>query len=41
MESLLLYGIKPEAFFEKLRSIIKEELKNELQKDQLQPKKAH
>ena len=40
MESLLLYGIKPEEFFEKLRSIIKEELKNELQKDQLLTKEG-
>lgn len=35
MDSILLFGIKPEEFFEKLRAIIKEELKNELQKDQL------
>ena len=40
MESLLLYGIKPEEFFEKLRSIIKEELKDELQKDQLLTKEG-
>jgi hypothetical protein len=40
MESLLLYKISPEEFFEKVRAIIKEELKNELQKDQLLTKEG-
>jgi hypothetical protein len=35
MDSILLHNITPEEFYEKLRNIIKEELKNELQKDQL------
>lgn len=35
MESIILHKITPEEFYEKIRSIIKEELKNELQKDQL------
>lgn len=35
METLLLYSITPDEFYEKIRNIIKEELKNELQKDQL------
>jgi len=40
MESITLYKITPEEFFEKIRSIIKEELKNELQKDQLLTKEG-
>ncbi len=40
MDSILLFGIKPEEFFEKLRTIIREELKNELQKDQLLTKEG-
>jgi len=39
-ETLLLYGIMPDEFFEKLRVIVKEELKNELQKDQLLTKEG-
>ena len=39
-ESILLHGITPDQFFEKLRVIIKEELKNELQKDQLLTKEG-
>ncbi|HLD52751.1 MAG TPA: hypothetical protein VJA82_05585 [Sediminibacterium sp.] len=35
MESIILHKITPEEFYEKIRTIIKEELKNELQKDQL------
>lgn len=40
METLLLHGITPDEFFEKLRVIIREELKNELQKDQLLTKQG-
>ena len=40
METLLFHGITPEEFFERLRNIIKEELKNELQKDQLLTKEG-
>ena len=39
-ESVLLYKITPDEFFEKMRVIIKEELKNELQKDQLLTKEG-
>lgn len=39
-ESILLYKITPEDFYEKIRSIIKEELKIELQKDQLLTKEG-
>ena len=35
MQIVLLHEITPDEFFEKLRAIIREELKNELQKDQL------
>ncbi|MDP1812822.1 MAG: hypothetical protein Q8K92_00070 [Leadbetterella sp.] len=35
MESIILHKITPEEFYDKIRTIIKEELKNELQKDQL------
>jgi hypothetical protein len=40
MQTLLLHEISPDEFFEKLRAIIKEELKNELQKDQLLTKEG-
>lgn len=40
MESLLLYQITTDEFFEKLRTVIREELKNELQKDQLLTKEG-
>ena len=40
MESIILHKLTPEEFFEKIRSIIKEELKNELQKDQLLTKEG-
>lgn len=40
MEFLLLHSITPEEFYEKLRIIIREELKNELQKDQLLTKEG-
>lgn len=40
METLLLHSITPDEFFEKLRSIIREEFKNELQKDQLLTKEG-
>jgi len=40
METIILHKITPEDFFEKIRSIIKEELKNELQKDQLLTKEG-
>lgn len=39
-ESILLYKITPDDFYEKIRSIIKEELKIELQKDQLLTKEG-
>jgi hypothetical protein len=35
MQTLLLHEITPDEFFDKLRVIIKEELKKELQQDQL------
>ncbi len=35
MESILLHGLSPEEFFEKLRIIIREELKVQLNQDQL------
>ena len=40
METLLLHSITPDEFFDRLRVIIKEELKNELQKDQLLTKEG-
>ena len=40
MEYLLLYQITTDEFFEKLRTVIREELKNELQKDQLLTKEG-
>jgi len=39
-ESILLHKITPEDFYEKIRVIIKEELKIELQKDQLLTKEG-
>ena len=39
-ESILFHGITPDQFFEKLRIIIKEELKNALQQDQLLTKEG-
>ena len=35
MENILLYGLTPEEFFEKLRLIVREELKTQLNQDQL------
>lgn len=40
MESIILHKITPEEFYDKVRSILKEELKNELQKDQLLTKEG-
>lgn len=40
METLLLHSITPNEFYEQLRIIIREELKNELQKDQLLTKEG-
>ena len=40
MESILLHSIPPDEFFEKLRSIIKEEIKTALQQDQLLTKEG-
>ena len=40
MESIILHKLTPEEFFEKIRSIVKEELKNELSKDQLLTKEG-
>jgi hypothetical protein len=40
METFLLHNIHPDEFFEKLRSIIKEELKASLQQDQLLTKEG-
>lgn len=40
MESIILHKITPEEFYDKIRTIIKEELKNELQKDQLLTKEG-
>ena len=35
MENILMHGISPEEFFEKLRIIVREELKQQLNQDQL------
>lgn len=35
MESILLHGLSQEEFFEKMRAIIREELKAQLNQDQL------
>jgi hypothetical protein len=35
MENILLYSITPEEFFEKLRTIVREEIKAEIKQDQL------
>ena len=35
METILLHGISPEEFFERIRSLIQEELKSELKQEQL------
>ena len=40
MESILLHGISPDEFYEKIRVIIKEELKQALQQDQLLTKEG-
>ena len=40
MESVLLYSITGDEFFEKLRAIIKEEIKISLQQDQLLTKEG-
>ena len=40
METLLLHSITPDEFFNRLRVILKEELKNEPQKDQLLTKEG-
>lgn len=40
MESILLHGISPEEFYAKIRVIIKEELKQVLQQDQLLTKEG-
>jgi hypothetical protein len=40
MESILLHSISAEEFFDKLRSIIKEEVKGALQQDQLLTKEG-
>ncbi len=40
MESILLHKLTPEEFWEKLRSIIKEEIKISLQQDQLLTKEG-
>jgi hypothetical protein len=40
MESILLYSITPDEFYEKLRTIIREEIKKELQQDQLLTKEG-
>ena len=40
MESILLHKITPDEFWDKLRSIIKEEIKNSLQQDQLLTKEG-
>ena len=39
-EPILLYKITPDEFYEKIRVIIKEELKNALQQDQLLTKQG-
>jgi hypothetical protein len=40
MESIALYNIEPTEFYEKLRTIIREELKAALQQDQLLTKEG-
>jgi hypothetical protein len=40
METILLHGISIDEFFEKLRTIIKEEIKTSLQQDQLLTKEG-
>ncbi len=35
MESILLMGLSPEDFFEKLRVVIREEIKSQINQDQL------
>ena len=40
MESILLYSITADEFFEKLRNILKEEIKSALQQDQLLTKEG-
>jgi hypothetical protein len=40
MEPIILYSIQPDEFFEKLRSILREELKAALQQDQLLTKEG-
>ena len=40
MESILLHQITPDEFFERLRSIIKEEIKLAMQQDQLLTKEG-
>jgi hypothetical protein len=40
MESILLYSLTPDELFEKLRTIIREEIKKELQQDQLLTKEG-
>jgi len=35
MENILFHGISPDEFFEKIRAIIKEEIKAEMKQDQL------
>lgn len=40
MESILLYSITAEEFFEKLRGIIKDEIKLAMQQDQLLTKEG-
>jgi predicted DNA-binding transcriptional regulator AlpA len=40
MESILLHSLTPEEFFEKLRLIVREELKSQLNQDQLLTKEG-
>jgi hypothetical protein len=40
MESIILHSLTPEEFFEKLRIIIREELKAQLNQDQLLTKEG-
>lgn len=40
METLLLHNITPDEFFEKMRIVIREELKKELQKDEFLTKEG-
>ena len=40
METILLHSITPDEFYEKLRCIIREEIKKELQQDQLLTKQG-